>query len=1136
MNKKARGQKAHHGIQLRSLSLMKRHSSVVLTSLLKTTSDFAYKEIPREVLDGTDIDLSIWSVVASDASLMTSLRLRQHLGMQSNQYLDSLGRLTIPKPEPVVRINLPEAEHITDKTAHLIAATCPELKHLNLERAKSLTEFGISQILKSCKNLESLNLNYVIALEHRALCCIQHLRLSLRSLSIAGCFRAPELSLMRVFHSCVLLEYVDLSYCANVTDSILLALSQRCRKLQYLKLRGCRQISDNGVVALANSGEGIQLLHLDLTRSDLPYKINDISLFAVAQKYQLLQTLSLSGCNMITDVGINYLASGCNVLTDLDVSGCNALTNCSLRILSESMSLLQHLKIRQCSQISNRGIRYLSSGCLKLISLHAEDLPLLSDASSHDVNDKDRQGIAALVSKCHALRNLDLSGCTAIADGTLHCIATMCSALTILTLSGCFQVTSCGITAILMHCIHLTSLDLSKCTQVTDEAFLDTLRTHQDLSNSMKTSLLAKQLVVLRLNDTKISDVTVEWISRHSPLLRELDVSNCQDITDMGLLALRMSIKLQNLWLRNVVKITATGLSWLAETCLKLMFLDVTGCLKIYAFSLQSLASAWKFAVYTNNNHFHGMLPLPRANDWIFIQEYGQTWQAAIRIQSLYKGYQARQRVRHLREERLVVWRIIRLQSIGRGRQARKAATLLRLERQKKDEAAKLIQNAFSKFLKRRQATRLCEMAHQQAFVRGGRSIYAAWRKKRLRERLSIRENCRLSYEKALCQKVVKIQRIWRGSKERRRAIEAKISKAKAATILQCRFRVYAACRVVESRRNIFQQDEKRRECAARVIQRQMQRHRRNREFLMIYQMIVKVNDAAVKIQNWWCANRKAQVRKILEMKQRQEWEFASVVKIQTLWRQRKAQHEIRVRRLAKVLHQRRIVQAALIVQRVWLGRKQKARCLKEMRLKKESYDQVRNVAAIQLQAYYRGQRGREWYRQAQLDEKRQWKQVIQLESHEKFYYNRKTGEVRIRRPQDVLDLLERPSCDNCDSDHIDATIECKECQNMYCDVCWINVHSGGRRKLHEFRALYDYLKQRVDYDVHEFPSCWSSEIEQNEMEGWSLRTYPRRQYIYKQEAWEQYLDPDTGRKWYFNRETNENSYIPPNGFMTGVF
>ncbi|KAG2844347.1 hypothetical protein PC116_g2458 [Phytophthora cactorum] len=202
-NKKARVRKAHDGIRLSSISPEKRGPGAKWRphTVAELSTVFTYKEIPDEVLVGTELDLSIWSVVASDAclgklsrsSVISGLASPPRFQLQSNQLADLLPSAAstlalnsalvgvLPKQQSIVRLNLAGADQITDKTAHLIARACPELKHLNLERALKLTDSGILHIVSCCRSLESLNLSYVTALQSPALSCIGELRLPLRT-------------------------------------------------------------------------------------------------------------------------------------------------------------------------------------------------------------------------------------------------------------------------------------------------------------------------------------------------------------------------------------------------------------------------------------------------------------------------------------------------------------------------------------------------------------------------------------------------------------------------------------------------------------------------------------------------------------------------------------------------------------------------------------------------------------------------------------------------------------------------------------------------------------------------------------------------------------------------------------------
>ena len=119
-------------------------------------------------------------------------------------------------------------------------------------------------------------------------------------------------------------------------------------------------------------------------------------------------------------------------------------------------------------------------------------------------------------------------------------------------------------------------------------------------------------------------------------------------------------------------------------------------------------------------------------------------------------------------------------------------------------------------------------------------------------------------------------------------------------------------------------------------------------------------------------------------------------------------------------------------------------------------------------------------------------------------------------------------------------------CDELYCNQCFHQVHYGGRRKDHEFRCLFDYYDKRIDYGEGSFPCKWPTEIIQDEIQGWMLRVAPVRQPIITRGVWEEYccdVNPKFGKKrkpknvedstsmeptFYFNRETFETTYDPP--------
>lgn len=87
----------------------------------------------------------------------------------------------------------------------------------------------------------------------------------------------------------------------------------------------CPQVSDAGLVEV---GKGCEMLEwLDVSRSDLNWKITDIGLLGIAEGCHLLKTLVCQGCELLTDVACAWVGRGCPTLNHLDLKNCSKITN-----------------------------------------------------------------------------------------------------------------------------------------------------------------------------------------------------------------------------------------------------------------------------------------------------------------------------------------------------------------------------------------------------------------------------------------------------------------------------------------------------------------------------------------------------------------------------------------------------------------------------------------------------------------------------------------------------------------------------------------------------------------------------------------------------------------------------------------
>lgn len=825
-------------------------------------------------------------------------------------------------------------------------------------------------------------------------------------LDLAGCTRVPDFALQRVFHACSALETLDLAFCSGVSDQLLLSLGQHCRKLQRLRLRGCRQVSDAGVVGLVNAG-GSALVLLDLARFDLQYKLNDIALLSIAERCRGLETLVLTGCEMLTDVGLSWLCAGCSALTHLDVAGCSKLTDLAMRSIGESLLQLQHLSLNHCVRVSDLGLRHLALGCPDLVHLDAVGLTLLADPRPHDVDcfgERQYQGVAAIAVHCTKLKHLDISRCVSIGDATLQLVAAKSRALTALNVTGCARITHAGVHELLLHATALVSLNVSDCDNVTDRAFSGVAAAARGATTARLDHVPLRHLVSLRLrNCSHVSDAVLKCLGALDLALRELDISGCALVSDMGVLALvdapALANALRSLWLRGVVGVTETGLSWLAEKCRKLLLLDLTGCTRIKAFSIKALASYWKFASYASSEHFRGMTPKHRAEDWLVIEEYGDCWRSATRIQCMYRARVARRIAKQKREEKLVLWVATRLQSVYRGRQARKLVVLRRLQFRKETEAAMQIQAKFRQRRASAEVARLREARWQQQCHAAAQFIQLAWRRKRLRDKLQSRTLARLAHEEHLQRAAVHVQRAWRGKQARMQTRLLRVAKAahdreqyEAANKMQNLFRARAARREVLRKRQELRDNDVRRERAALRVQAHVRRRRAQRELAARMMHAKRMNDAATRIQRRWRAKKRLLACQLVVLARQRREEYAAAVKLQAAWKRKQGRREAQLLRLIRERAQQQVAQAAIKVQTQWRAKRARVHvaAAKQLAMEKLLLEmKMQHRAAALVQAHYRGRRGRDRYREMVLRKKQRWKLVVQPENGQTFYYVR---------------------------------------------------------------------------------------------------------------------------------------------------
>ena len=211
------------------------------------------------------------------------------------------------------------------------------------------------------------------------------------------------------------------------------------------------------------------------------------------------------------DLGDDELAllGTCSALVVIDLSGCEKITDAGLQHLALLPHLLR-LGLGACVHITNQGLRFLA----RIISLEELDL-----SGCDEIGDDGLRALATLPQ----LRLLNLNWCYGVSDAGMEALGQI-RTLKAISLWSCEEITDAGVNALCTR-PQLESVELPEFARITD--------------NGIK-SLVARapSLKMLRLaNLREVSDLAFHALTR-AQRLGALFVSYCPGLTDEGIKAL----------------------------------------------------------------------------------------------------------------------------------------------------------------------------------------------------------------------------------------------------------------------------------------------------------------------------------------------------------------------------------------------------------------------------------------------------------------------------------------------------------------------------------------------------------------------------------------------------------------------
>lgn len=287
--------------------------------------------VPQELLFGERVDLHRWTLIVNDETLdelskQQSSARRYYL----NSCADNLHGIfatfwtATSCPRGLLLLNISGAKDITDYGLTLIARASAELTTLSIAGCTQITDVGLREIALGCRKLQDLDVSSCHGIEGHGLSAVAECCPNLMKVNMSRCRGLQNWSLQKLFRGCKRLEEVIVSYLKHICDDDVRVLAEHCADLFHFEAIECLCLTDQCVLSLTQYCRDLDFL--DLSRSEMTYRVSDVSLMALGQRATSLRSLKLNHCDQLTDVGLGWLTEGCKLVELLDFNGCNKVS------------------------------------------------------------------------------------------------------------------------------------------------------------------------------------------------------------------------------------------------------------------------------------------------------------------------------------------------------------------------------------------------------------------------------------------------------------------------------------------------------------------------------------------------------------------------------------------------------------------------------------------------------------------------------------------------------------------------------------------------------------------------------------------------------------------------------------------
>uniref|UniRef100_A0A5B7BQ23 Putative F-box/LRR-repeat protein 12 n=1 Tax=Davidia involucrata TaxID=16924 RepID=A0A5B7BQ23_DAVIN len=263
----------------------------------------------------------------------------------------------------------------------------------------------------------------------------------------------------------------------SINSFHLYRLLNRFQQLESLSLSGCIELPDSGLTQLQYYGSKLHALYLDCC-----FGITDNGLLSVATGCHSLTAVSLYRSN-ISDIGLEILAKSCLALKDVNLSYCSLISDYGISTLSQKCYQLRAIRISYCGRINGVGFK----GCSQTLAYLEADscklepegiLGIVSGGGLEYLNVSNLpwsicgDGLTALgAGFATKLRILNFRTCRTIGDNSVVAIAKGCPLLQEWNLALCHEVRISGWESIGLNCHNLERLHVNRCRNLCDHGF-----------------------------------------------------------------------------------------------------------------------------------------------------------------------------------------------------------------------------------------------------------------------------------------------------------------------------------------------------------------------------------------------------------------------------------------------------------------------------------------------------------------------------------------------------------------------------------------------------------------------------------------------------------------------------------------